>query len=83
MKEYSMKNIYYLFALFCVVFTSMLNAQWIIQDSGVSPSPNPEIRFSFVDENVCWGIKNISSEFIRTTDGGANWNVSTIQGGQD
>ena len=33
-----------------------------------------------MDENICWGINTNNSQYLRTTDGGKNWTVSTITG---
>ena len=53
--------------------------QWILQRAnGLSNSVNPAVVFSADDESVCWGINTNNTQFIRTTDGGTNWAVSTI-----
>ena len=39
---------------------------------------NPSVVFSAVSENVCWGINTKNNQYVRTTDGGTNWTVATI-----
>jgi photosystem II stability/assembly factor-like uncharacterized protein len=55
-------------------------AQWIVQHDSLPPSVNPDIQFSAVNANVCWGIKYTDEQlvYIRTTNGGANWNTTTL-----
>jgi photosystem II stability/assembly factor-like uncharacterized protein len=59
-----------------------LNASpWTLQRAvGLSPSQNPDLLLSAVNENICWGIKGGNSQCVRTADGGANWTVSAITG---
>jgi len=59
-----------------------LNASpWALQHAaGVAAFPNPDIAFSAVSETVCWGIKGSNIQFVRTTNGGTTWTVSTITG---
>jgi photosystem II stability/assembly factor-like uncharacterized protein len=54
---------------------------WVTQlADGLSNSSNPQIVFSPVDDNICWGINWDNSQFIKTTNGGANWTVSIVTG---
>jgi hypothetical protein len=79
-----MKNYTFFFVFFLVSFLSlaaMAQSPWILQRAiGLPNSVNPVVTLSAVDENVCWGINNINSQYLRTTNGGANWTVSTITG---
>jgi len=79
-----MKNFtFFLITLLVIITTSVTMAQspWFLQRAnGLSNSVNPAVVFSAVDENVCWGINYENSQFIRTSDGGTNWTVSTITG---
>jgi len=36
--------------------------------------------FAAVDSSTCWSVLGFSSEFVRTTDGGATWSGSLIPG---
>jgi photosystem II stability/assembly factor-like uncharacterized protein len=56
---------------------------WIVQNSGLSPSLNPYVKFSVVNENICWGIRDFGNEFIRTTNGGETWEASVTPGTSD
>ena len=62
--------------------TQTLTAQpWMLQQAiGLPNSLNPTVAFSAVDDNTCWGFNSANSQFLRTTDGGTNWTVSTITG---
>jgi len=54
---------------------------WVLQHAnGMPGSSNPQVNFSAVDRNVCWGSNVGNSQYLRTTDGGTNWTVSTITG---
>jgi photosystem II stability/assembly factor-like uncharacterized protein len=59
-----------------------LNASpWALQRAvGLPAFPNPDLQFSAVNENVCWGIKGETADFVRTTNGGESWTVSAVQG---
>jgi photosystem II stability/assembly factor-like uncharacterized protein len=73
-------------SFFCLSFVAILslalNAQeypWIQQQAvGLPNSINPQVIFSAVDDDICWGINWNNSQFIKTTDGGTNWTVSTV-----
>jgi hypothetical protein len=77
-----MKNFSMFFSLWLVVFLSFsVKAQWVLQHApGLPNSSQPQIIFSPVDDNVCWGKNSNNSQFVRTTDGGDNWTVSTVTG---
>jgi photosystem II stability/assembly factor-like uncharacterized protein len=79
-----MKNFSLFFSLLLVVLLSlslMAQSPWVTQYApGLPNSVNPQIIFSAVDMNTCWGINVNNSQFIRTTNGGGNWTVSTITG---
>ena len=79
-----MKNFTLFFVFFLVAFLSlatMAQSPWLQQQAiGVPNSSNPQVVFSAVDENICWGVNTSNSQFVRTTDGGTNWTVSTITG---
>ena len=79
-----MKNYSLFFAFFLVAFISfatMAQSTWILQRAtGLPSSVNPQVVFSAVDENVCWGINTNNTQYLRTTNGGTNWTVSTITG---
>jgi photosystem II stability/assembly factor-like uncharacterized protein len=77
-----MKTFRFFFALLSIVgfsATAMAQGSWVLQRAfGLSPSQNPQIIFSAVNKDVCWGCSYNSSQFVRTTDGGAHWTVGTI-----
>ncbi len=78
-----MKNFTFFLAFLHVAFFSIaLTAQsWLEQHAiGLPNSVNPTMTLSAVDSNICWGVNFENSKFIRTTDGGINWLVSTITG---
>ena len=79
-----MKNFTLFLVLIVVVFLSVATvaqSPWLQQQAiGITNSANPSVVFSTVDENVCWGINTSNSQFVRTTDSGTNWTVSTITG---
>ena len=79
-----MKNYTFFFVFFLVAFlslTTMAQSPWTQQTAnGLISSANPAVTLSAVDENVCWGINNVNWQYLRTTNGGANWTVSTITG---
>jgi len=54
---------------------------WMLQQAiGLPNSVNPTVRFSALDDNICYGYNSANSQYLRTTDGGTNWTVSTITG---
>jgi photosystem II stability/assembly factor-like uncharacterized protein len=73
---------------FCLLFVGFLSfsvmAQqfpWVLQHApGLPNSTQPQLIFSPVNDNVCWGKNSNNSQFVRTTDGGDNWTVSTVTG---
>ncbi len=79
-----MKNYTFFFVFFLVAilsFAAKAQSPWILQRaSGLPNSANPSVSFSAVDENVCWGINTNNNQYLRTTNGGTNWTVSTITG---
>ena len=79
-----MKNITFFLVFLLVAFFSiatMAQSPWILQRaSGLPNSANPSVSFSAVDENICWGINTNNNQYLRTTNGGTNWTVSTITG---
>jgi photosystem II stability/assembly factor-like uncharacterized protein len=80
--EVFMKIISFFFNLLFFLFLSLsVTAQspWVTQQApGLPNSANPQVAFSTIDDNVCWGINWNNSQFIKTTDGGTNWTVSTV-----
>jgi hypothetical protein len=76
MKRYTVVIIALLLASLC----SPASAQWIVQHDSLPPSLNPDVEFSAVDANVCWGARINTSLYIRTANGGTNWRASTVQG---
>ena len=67
----------------------MASAQWAweVQHTKFPTSVNPDISFSPVNENVCWGINSTSvfdpsatPHVLRTTNGGATWDTLSVQG---
>ncbi len=79
-----MKNIRFFLVFFLVTFFSFATkaqSPWTQQTAnGLISTTNPAVAFSVVDENVCWGINTINWQYLRTTNGGTNWTVSTITG---
>ena len=75
-----MKNFSLFFSLLFVAFLSLsVKAQWVLQHApGLPNSSQPQVIFSPVNDNVCWGKNSNNSQFLRTTDGGDNWTVSTV-----
>jgi photosystem II stability/assembly factor-like uncharacterized protein len=75
-----MKNFSLFFSLWLAVFLSFsVKAQWVLQHApGLPNSSQPQLIFSPVNDNVCWGKNSNNSQFVRTTDGGDNWTVSTV-----
>jgi hypothetical protein len=65
------------------------NAQkWDTQHAPGLSQPDPEVAFSAVNPNVCWGIKATmafnsrqSPQIFRTTNGGNSWDSVTVPGG--
>jgi photosystem II stability/assembly factor-like uncharacterized protein len=54
---------------------------WALQRAaGLPASSNPDVLFSTVNENVCWGINSLTAQFIRTTNGGTTWTSSVVGG---
>jgi photosystem II stability/assembly factor-like uncharacterized protein len=54
---------------------------WALQRApGLPVSGNPDVLFSAVNENVCWGIKTLTAQFVRTTNGGTTWTSSVVGG---
>ncbi len=77
MKNHLVFFIFILVALFS--FTTIAQSPWILQRAtGLSSAQNPQIIFSAVNKDVCWGSSFYSSQFVRTTDGGTTWTVGTI-----
>lgn len=47
--------------------------------TGLPPSQGKiQIVLSAVSKDICWGCNYTNTQFIRTTDGGTNWTVSTV-----
>jgi photosystem II stability/assembly factor-like uncharacterized protein len=68
-----------LIAVSLLSFKAAAQSPWIIQTAaGLSSSQNPQIIFSAVNKDVCWGCSFSSTQFIRTVDGGTHWTVGTI-----
>ncbi len=79
MKNFTFFRVFLL--LLTISLAAMAQSPWILQRaSGLPNSVNPSVVFSAVDENICWGINTNNSQYLRTTDGGTNWTVSTITG---
>jgi len=83
--EVLMKNFSLFFSLLFVAFLSFSvmaqQSPWVLQHApGLPNSSQPQVIFSPVDDNVCWGKNSNNSQFVRTTDGGDNWTVSTVTG---
>ena len=79
MKNYTFFSVFFLVAFLSL--TAMAQSPWIPQQAiGLPNSVNPVVRFSAVNDNVCWGINTNNSQFLRTTNAGTNWTVSTITG---
>ena len=54
---------------------------WALQRAaGLPVSSNPDVLLSAVNENVCWGIKTLTSQFVRTTNAGTTWTSSVVGG---
>jgi sugar lactone lactonase YvrE/photosystem II stability/assembly factor-like uncharacterized protein len=69
--------------LFMLGLSSPLYSQkWIVQHSGLPSSANPNLVFSPVNPNVCWGIQTepINPKVVRTTNGGINWSIIGLKG---
>ena len=79
-----MKNFSVFFSFLFVAFLSlsvMAQSPWITQHApGLPNSADPQVVFSTVDDNICWGMNHTNSQFLRTTNGGTNWTVSTVTG---
>ena len=79
-----MKNFFLFFSFLFVSFlfhSVMAQSVWIQQNApGLPNSPQPQVIFSPVDDNICWGNNFTNSQFLRTTNGGNNWTVSTVTG---
>jgi photosystem II stability/assembly factor-like uncharacterized protein len=74
------RNTVVIVALLVVSVCSPALAQWIVQHDSLPPSVNPDVEFSTVDLNVCWGVRINTSLYIRTTTGGTSWRASIVQG---
>jgi len=76
------KNLIISFVLIFVAvlpFTAKAQSVWVLQSAvGLQQSDNPQILFSAVDKNICWGYNYRNSQFVRTTDGGTTWNVGSV-----
>jgi photosystem II stability/assembly factor-like uncharacterized protein len=77
-----MKNLtFFLVFLLVEFFPISIIAQWQPQSAiGLPNSVNPATAYSALDNSVCWGYSGISPKYLRTTNGGQNWTVSTITG---
>jgi photosystem II stability/assembly factor-like uncharacterized protein len=78
-----MKNFSMFFLLLFVAFLSIttIAQPWFSQSApGLPNSSDPQVAFSPVEDNVCWGKNNTNSQFLRTTNGGTDWTVSTVTG---
>ena len=77
-----MKNLIISFVLIFVAvlpFTTRAQSVWVLQRATRLPqSENPQVIFSVVDKNICWGCNYTNSQFIRTTDGGTTWSVGSV-----
>jgi photosystem II stability/assembly factor-like uncharacterized protein len=79
-----MKNFKFFFVFSLVAILSlvaMAQSQWVLQQAnGLTNSVNPQVVFSVVDNNVCWGRNSTNTQFLRTTNGGDTWIVSIVTG---
>ena len=77
-----MKNFSMFFSFLLVLFLSlsvMAQSPWITQHApGLPNSSQPQVIFSPVNDNVCWGKNSNNSQFLRTTNGGDTWSVSNV-----
>ena len=64
-----MKNIYYLIAISCIVFSSLLNAQWI-RTNGPSGS-----FYSLAASGMYLFAGNNNGKIFRSTDNGTSWTI--------
>ena len=79
MKNFTFFPAFVLVALLSI--TAWAQNPWELQRAfGLPNWVNPAARYSALDDNVCWGISSISPLYLRTTNGGQNWTVSTITG---
>jgi len=80
MKRFNFVLVFKLVIIFS--FTSMAQSSWVLQRAiGLTQSADPQLAFSAVDKNICWGCNYTNSQFIRTTDGGTTWKVDTVGAG--
>lgn len=78
-----MKTFSVFFSFLFVAFSSIVTiAQpWFLQNApGLPNSADPQVIFSTIDDDVCWGMNHTNSQFLRTTNGGTLWTVSTVTG---
>ncbi len=80
MKKFNFIFFVLLTSLLCS--TTMAQSPWVLQRAiGLTQSADPQLAFSAVDKNICWGCNYTNSQFIRTTDGGTSWKVDTVGAG--
>lgn len=79
-----MKTKSLLIAAFIVLGFSptLFSQKWMVQHSGLPASNNPNLVFSAVNPNVCWGIQTdpVNPKVVRTTNGGDNWSILELKG---
>ncbi len=76
-----MKAFFFTFAALFLFFCGVVSAQdcWEAQYSGQNTS-TLFMRFTAVSDDVCWAVGRFTNQYIRTTNGGAQWTASSIPG---
>jgi photosystem II stability/assembly factor-like uncharacterized protein len=74
MKENNMKNIYYLFAVCILIFSSIVNAQWVVDSIGIG---NVSVRsLAYSGNNIFAGTINYG--VYVSTNNGTSWNKTSL-----
>jgi photosystem II stability/assembly factor-like uncharacterized protein len=77
-----MKSFLISFAMFITCLCIIINAQeqcnWTTQPTGITSSNTLDLKFAAIDNNICWAVNRANNQYIRTTNGGDQWNTSII-----
>jgi photosystem II stability/assembly factor-like uncharacterized protein len=82
-----MKTFFSIIFFFCLISVSIFPQPWLLQNSNIPANANA-LDFYPVDDDICWALWTTNESgtgeyingYLRTTDGGTNWQSDTIPG---
>ena len=82
-----MKTFFSIIFFFCLISVSIFPQPWLLQNANI-PANATALYFYPVDDDICWALWTTNQSgtgeyingYLRTTDGGTNWQSDTIPG---